>query len=387
MLELLFLLLPIAAGYGWYMGRRSVRLSQNHQSKKLSRDYFTGLNFLLSNESDKAVDLFISMLDVDDETIDTHLSLGSLFRKRGEVDRSIRIHQNLIARPSLTTEQRDMAMMELGKDYLAAGFYDRAEEIFSNLVSQDEHSEEAETHLISIYQVTKEWQSAINITKRLPRKRQQTLKHTTAHFYCQLADEANCDTDKIKLFQQALKQDELCGRAWLSLSSLYLAVDDVAGCKKALDNLIKADVTLFVDAINVAKEIYIDKNHDKSGYNDLLTSAIDKGAGASVTVALAEHKMSLLQDSEAESMMLESLYRHPTMRGFQHLMKLQIKQAEDGQAKESLTMLSQLVEQQIKFRPSFRCNACGFPSHSLYWHCPSCKEWGSIKRVKGLDGE
>lgn len=131
----------------------------------MSRDYFTGLNFLLSNESDKAVDLFISMLDVDDDTIDTHLSLGSLFRKRGEVDRSIRIHQNLIARPSLTTEQRDIAMMELGKDYLAAGFYDRAEEIFINLVEQDDHSEEAEDQLIAIYQVTKEWQKHLALLK------------------------------------------------------------------------------------------------------------------------------------------------------------------------------------------------------------------------------
>jgi len=171
MLEILFLLLPIAAGYGWYMGRRSIRHSDSQQTKKLSRDYFTGLNFLLSNESDKAVDLFISMLDVDDETIDTHLSLGSLFRKRGEVDRSIRIHQNLIARPSLTNEQRDIAMMELGKDYMAAGSYDRAEEMFINLGHQDDNSEEAETQLPRIYQVTKERQNAIHITTRYPNRR------------------------------------------------------------------------------------------------------------------------------------------------------------------------------------------------------------------------
>ena len=201
MLEILFLLLPIAAGYGWYMGRRSILHRDSQKSKKLSRDYFTGLNFLLSNESDKAVDLFISMLDVDDETIDTHLSLGSLFRKRGEVDRSIRIHQNLIARPHLTTEQRDIAMMELGKDYMAAGFYDRAEEIFLNLVNQEDHSEEAESQLISIYQVTKEWQNAIDVTKKLPKKRQLVFKCTTAHFYCQLADEASDIQVKIKKLQ------------------------------------------------------------------------------------------------------------------------------------------------------------------------------------------
>ncbi|MCL1045006.1 lipopolysaccharide assembly protein LapB [Shewanella sp. 1_MG-2023] len=386
MLEILFLLLPIAAGYGWYMGRRSIRQNQKQQSKKLSRDYFTGLNFLLSNESDKAVDLFITMLDVDDETIDTHLSLGSLFRKRGEVDRSIRIHQNLIARPSLTTEQRDIAMMELGKDYLAAGFYDRAEEIFLNLVSQDDHSEEAETQLISIYQVTKEWQNAINITKGLSRKRQQVLKSITAHFYCQLADESTDGAEKIKLLQQAIKLDDKCGRAWLTLAKIYLDSNQVNLCKKAILELKLADIELFSDAIGVAKQVYRDTN-DAEGYQSLLQQALEAGAGASVIIALAKHMIEQGNTKNAEKMVLDHLYRHPTMKGFQHLMQLHIKQAEDGQAKQSLSMLEKLVEQQIKFRPSYRCCSCGFPAHSLYWHCPSCKEWGSIKRVKGLDGE
>ncbi|WP_345853043.1 lipopolysaccharide assembly protein LapB [Shewanella algae] len=386
MLELLFLLLPIAAAYGWYMGRRSLRQKQNSAQKKLSRDYFTGLNFLLSNESDKAVDLFISMLDVDDETIDTHLSLGSLFRKRGEVDRSIRIHQNLIARPNLATEQRDMAMMELGKDYMAAGFYDRAEEIFLNLVSQDDHSEEAETQLISIYQITKEWQKAIDITKRLPRKRQQGLKPVIAHFYCQLAEEAGDEVGKLKGFQAALKQDSQCGRALLSLAKTYLDAGQLPQAKQMLNQLIDADAELFADALACARQLYQELN-DIDGYRELLAHAIDKGAGASVVVALAQRMIEDRNIKGAEDMVMEALYRHPTMRGFQHLMQMHIKQAEQGQARDSLAMLEKLVEQQIRFRPSYRCRECGFPAHTLYWHCPSCKSWGSIKRVRGLDGE
>ncbi|BCV49503.1 lipopolysaccharide assembly protein LapB [Shewanella algae] len=386
MLELLFLLLPIAAAYGWYMGRRSLRQKQNSAQKKLSRDYFTGLNFLLSNESDKAVDLFISMLDVDDETIDTHLSLGSLFRKRGEVDRSIRIHQNLIARPNLATEQRDMAMMELGKDYMAAGFYDRAEEIFLNLVSQDDHSEEAETQLISIYQITKEWQKAIDITKRLPRKRQQGLKPVIAHFYCQLAEEAGDEVGKLKGFQAALKQDSQCGRALLSLAKTYLDAGQLPQAKQMLNQLIDADAELFADALACARQLYQELN-DIDGYRELLAHAIDKGAGASVVVALAQRMIEDGNIKGAEDMVMEALYRHPTMRGFQHLMQMHIKQAEQGQARDSLAMLEKLVEQQIRFRPSYRCRECGFPAHTLYWHCPSCKSWGSIKRVRGLDGE
>ncbi|GAA0782868.1 MULTISPECIES: lipopolysaccharide assembly protein LapB [Pseudomonadati] len=386
MLEILFLLLPIAAGYGWYMGRRSILHRDSQKSKKLSRDYFTGLNFLLSNESDKAVDLFISMLDVDDETIDTHLSLGSLFRKRGEVDRSIRIHQNLIARPHLTTEQRDIAMMELGKDYMAAGFYDRAEEIFLNLVNQEDHSEEAESQLISIYQVTKEWQNAIDVTKKLPKKRQLVFKCTTAHFYCQLADEASDIQVKIKKLRSAIKQDEKCGRAWLALANIYLDNLQFNECKEAIVQLLAADLALFPDAINIAKQVYR-QTSDCHGYEQLLSEALSKGAGATVAIALAEHQISKNNSEKAEAMMLDNLYRHPTMKGFQHLMKLHIQQAENGKAKQSLAMLEKLVEQQIKFRPSYRCHECGFPAHALYWHCPSCKQWGSIKRIKGLDGE
>ena len=386
MLEILFLLLPIAAGYGWYMGRRSVRQKQSSDRKKLSRDYFTGLNFLLSNESDKAVDLFITMLDVDDDTIDTHLSLGSLFRKRGEVDRSIRIHQNLIARPSLSTEQRDIAMMELGKDYQAAGFYDRAEEIFLNLVKQDDHSEEAEDHLIDIYQITKDWQKAINIIKTLKRKRQQTLRQNTAHFYCELAGEETDNSAKVKPLLLAIKQDPDCGRAILSLAGLFLDQGELSKCNEMLTKLLSADIELVPDALSIANQAF-KQRHDLTGYCEYLRQALALGAGASVAINLAHKLIEQGDNKEAEKLILDGLYRHPTMKSFQHLMQMHVQQAEEGQAKESLTMLEKLVEQQIKYRPGYRCSECGFPAHSLYWHCPSCKNWGSIKRIRGLDGE
>ncbi|MCA1896694.1 MAG: lipopolysaccharide assembly protein LapB, partial [Shewanella putrefaciens] len=140
------------------------------------------------------------------------------------------------------------------------------------------------------------------------------------------------------------------------------------------------------DALPTAKQVYRD-TQDKEGYQELLAGAMAEGAGASVVVALAQHLISLDEIKAAENIVLDSLYRHPTMKGFQHLMQMHLRQAEDGQAKQSLAMLEQLVEQQIKFRPSYRCKECGFPSHALYWHCPSCKNWGSIKRIRGLDGE
>ena len=133
MLELLFLLLPVAAAYGWYMGRRNAQQTKQDEANRLSREYVAGVNLLLSNQQDKAVDLFLDMLKEDTGTVEAHLTLGNLFRSRGEVDRAIRIHQTLMESASLSYDQRLLAVQQLGRDYMAAGMYDRAEDMFNQL--------------------------------------------------------------------------------------------------------------------------------------------------------------------------------------------------------------------------------------------------------------
>ena len=386
MLEVLFLLLPIAACYGWYMGRRSMRQQQQQKQNTKNKDYFTGLNFILSNESDKAVDLLVNSLDEDSTNIDTHLSLGALFRTRGEVDRAIKIHQGLISRPSLNGEQLELAMLALGKDYMTAGFYDRAEEIFVSLLEQVEDLEEAESQLISLYQNTKEWQKAIDVIKAMPKSRRSVQLSVLAHFHCQLSLEVQSKSAQVKLLKQALKYDCNCGRAILELITLTSEDSDFDSFKKFLYLLLEADIELVPEVIEQALSTF-KSNGDLKGYKIYLQEALSKGARASVTIALV--KLLLEQDklSEAEQLLLDSLYSHPTMKGFKQLMHIHVQQAEAGSAKQSLTMLEKLVEQQIRYRPSYRCQECGFPSHTLYWHCPSCKCWGKIKRIRGLDGE
>ena len=386
MLEVLFLLLPIAACYGWYMGRRSMRQQQQQKQSTKNKDYFTGLNFILSNESDKAVDLLVNSLDEDSTNIDTHLSLGALFRTRGEVDRAIKIHQGLISRPSLNGEQLELAMLALGKDYMTAGFYDRAEEIFVSLLEQVEDLEEAESQLISLYQNTKEWQKAIDVIIAMPKLRRSVQLSVLAHFHCQLSLEVESKSAQVKLLKQALKYDCNCGRAILELITLTSEDSDFDSFKKFLYLLLEADIELVPEVIEQALSTF-KSNGDLKGYKIYLQEALSKGAGASVTIALV--KLLLEQDKlpEAEQLLLDSLYSHPTMKGFKQLMHIHVQQAEAGSAKQSLTMLEKLVEQQIRYRPSYRCQECGFPSHTLYWHCPSCKCWGKIKRIRGLDGE
>lgn len=174
MLELLFLLLPIAAAYGWYMGNRSASNNRQEQSNHMSRQYVAGLNMLLSDESDKAVDIFIELLQVDSETIDTHLALGNLFRSRGEVERAIKIHQNLIARPNLTIEQRNLSLQQLAKDYMVAGLFDRAEKIFGQLLDEPDYRKSALQQLLDIYQRTREWEKAIDMATQLVKMGRQS---------------------------------------------------------------------------------------------------------------------------------------------------------------------------------------------------------------------
>ncbi|MBY6016623.1 lipopolysaccharide assembly protein LapB [Ferrimonas balearica] len=386
MLELLFLLLPIAAAYGWYMGRRSVRIKQENSQRRLSQNYYEGLNFLLSDQPDKAVDLFIDMLQVDEETFDTHLSLGTLFRKRGEVDRSIRIHQNLIARPHISFEQRDLAMMELGKDYLAAGLYDRAEEIFLQLVKDPDHSEESERQLLSIYQATKEWWKAIRVAKRFKRASRKALMPTVAHYYCELAAQEQDSATVIKLLNTALKTDSDCARANVQLARLALSEERHDDAIAAFERLCRQGGGFAVEMVD-AIEVAYQRRGQAERYHDQLEDLLAKEGQVSVLLALA-HLVEQQQGTDAaQQLILSQLKRQPTMRGFHRLMRLQLAMVDSEQAKDSLVLLSDLVEKQIRLRPKYRCQNCGFPGHTLYWHCPSCKSWGQIKRIRGLDGE
>ncbi len=386
MLEVLFLLLPLAASYGWYMGRRSMRQQHQKKQKSLNKNYFTGLNFILSNESDKAVDLLVNSIDEDSSDIDTHLSLGALFRTRGEVDRAIQIHQALLSRPNLSDDLLELAMLALGKDYMAAGFYDRAEGIFLTLLEKADETEEAESQLISLYQTTKDWEKAIGIIKHMPKERRKSRLSVLAHFHCQLCLETKDQISQIKLLKKALKYDPHCGRAVIELIKITSDNEDFESFKKFLYLLLDADIELIADALDITLMTY-EKNNKIKEYKIFLQEALSKGAGSSVTIALVTLLIKQEKLTEAEQLLLDSLYSHPTMKGFKQLMHIHVEQAEEGSAKKSLTMLEKLVDQQIKYRPSYRCQECGFPSHTLYWHCPSCKCWGKIKRIRGLDGE
>ena len=387
MLELLFLLLPIAAGYGWYMGRRSVRQDTQQQSNQFSRQYVAGLNYLLSDESDKAVDLFIQLLEVDSETIETHLSLGNLFRQRGEVDRAIKIHQNLVAR-QLTREQRQLALQELARDFLAAGLLDRAEALWKELCEDSDFEETALAQLLIIHQQLRDWDKAIEVAIRLQKFQGKKLAEPISHFYCEQAESALRDGDKgagIAKFKRALAAHPACARASLRLADLSME-GKYEEASKDLLRVFEQDMDFASEAMPRLLDCYQQLGRTQE-LIPLLEKAVEDHAGVSVTLALANLVEARDGLSQARALVLRQLRRHPSMKGFYQLVGFQLASAEEGPAKESLELLQQLVGEQIKIKSTHKCRQCGFATHSLFWQCPSCRQWGSIKPIRGLDGE
>ncbi|MBW3694613.1 lipopolysaccharide assembly protein LapB [Vibrio sp. T187] len=389
MLELLFLLLPIAAAYGWYMGNRNAQQEKQKQSHQISRQYVTGLNLLLSDQSDKAVDHFIELLQVDNETIDTHLALGNLFRSRGEVDRAIRIHQNLISRSGLTLDQKNLALQQLAKDYMASGFLDRAEKIFEQLVEEPDHKEGALQQLVSIYQQTREWTKAIHYANALVKLGRKRMKSNVAHFWCELAmqEQADGNTPKaIQNFKKALAEDPKCVRASIALGKVYLDSEEYQKTIQYMEMVLEQDIDFVSEVLPTLADCY----HHLGQEEDLVTflrACINKKAGVSAELMLAQLVAHHEDVGSAQDLLTRQLIKNPTMKGFYRLMDYHLAEAEDGRAKDSLTTLQSMVGEQLKTKPHYRCRKCGFSTHSMYWHCPSCKGWGTIKPIRGLDGE
>ena len=390
MQEIFFLLLPVAAFYGWYMGVRSVHQKNQKKDNKLSRDYVKGLNFLLSEQPDKAVDHFIALLEVDNETIDTHLALGNLFRQRGEVDRAIRIHQNLIARPSLTLEQRDLALLQLGNDYYQSGLFDRSEEIFTQLKESPEYQQIALESLLKIYQQLKDWKEAVLIAEKLNRLvKDAANKRTLSYLYCSLAEQLDKVRDEkqtVKLYQKALFIYPNCIRASIALCDHYETNNKPEKALQILKTIPEVDI----DFTKVILKQLVRLHQQLGTERELITylyPIVNLGGGASAVVLLSDLIVQYKTIDKAQAFILQELRRNPTMKGFNHLISFHLQCAESKREKESLSFLHQLVSEQIKFRPQFRCQKCGYSSKKLFWLCPSCKTWGTIKPIRGLDGE
>ena len=387
MFELLFLLLPIAAAYGWYMGDRNAKQKYLNQSNRLSREYVDGLNFLLSNQKDKAVDLFLDMLKEDDGTLEAHLTLGNLFRSRGEVDRAIRIHQALMESPSLTFEQRLLAIQQLGRDYMSAGFYDRAEEMFLQLIDEEDFQQYALQQLIIIYQSTSEWNNAINAASRLVKLGKVNYKIEIAQFYCELAAIAisNNDLDQAyNLLKKSAAADSNCARTSLMLGRVLMSQDKCEQAIECFEKILNQDKAFIGEALPLLKACYAKLNQPQR-FKQFLEICVQQDTGNVAELMLADMVEKDNGLDAAQYYLYRELLKHPNLKGFYRLMDYHVADAEQGKAKESLLLLRNMVGEQIKSVPNYRCQKCGFTVNTLYWLCPGCRSWSTIKPVRDFE--
>ncbi len=385
MLELLFLLLPVAVAYGWYMGRRSFRIDEDRKNSQRSRNYAAGINFLLSEQQDKAVDLFIDLLQVDTDTIDTHLALGNLFRQRGEVDRAIRIHQNLVARSLESSIQQNLSMLELARDFIAAGLLDRAESVLLKLLDDDDLATDVRKMLLQIYEQLQEWDKAIQIASKIKDHR---FNSVVSHYHCQLADDYSYKKEyknAISHLKKAIKLDEGCIRATIELAKTYIDMDETKSALIHIKNIPEINSSFVSEALKLIQQLK-SKISNKE-YAHIINGWLEHTQNASLALAIADMIYEKDGSEAAEAFILKHIRRNPTMKGFHKLMTYHLAAMHDDKATESISLLKSLVEKQITLKPLFRCEQCGFSSKLIFWHCPSCKQWGSIKPIQGLDGD
>ncbi len=378
----LLLLLPLAVISGWIAAHQDQRSKNRKGTGEIPSDYFKGLNLLLNEQPDKAIEVFIKVLEVDTETVETHLMLGNLFRRRGEIERATRIHQNLIARPKLDRLQRSQALFELAQDYLKAGLLDRAEDLLLEYAEIEKDPEAALRQLLYVYQQEKEWDQAIATAKRFARASGESADEMIAHFLCEEAedeiDRNNPDQAKI-LLKKALSNDPDSVRANILRGQIARNAGD---CKKAIrywKKIESQDRRYLPEVLGQLSECYKETGN-QDGWLQLLNEALEKDRAIPVMLKLAEEIEANEGSSAAREFVIEELRLQPSMHGLSRMIHLSAVQA-DGQSKSDLETLEAIIERVLKSRKNYLCEHCGFRGTAMHWQCPGCKRWNTIKPV------
>jgi lipopolysaccharide assembly protein B len=390
-----FLLLFAAIGIGWFLGRRQAQAKL--QTADFPSQYYRGLNYLLDGRSDGAVDAFIEALEVNSETLDTHIALGNLLRKRGEVERAIRVHQNLLARPSLPRHRLHEAHLELARDYISAGLLDRAERLLLDLCGEaGSLRATAQRHLLDIYRSEREWQQAIAVaTDMLPRKTLlgnstegagpgQAVSIALSHFRCELARE-KLESGEIQaarnLLRETLQQEPGCVRASLMLGEVEHVSGNYRQAIKALRAIRRQDPGYLTEAVGLLRQCHAQLGEEVELARWLL-ECVQDAPSSLLVLAVAEDVQQAEGIQAASAFLAAQLADNPSLWGVGRLIGLQ-RGASQGSAREDLDVLQILVDRLSAQSPAYRCDHCGYSSRKLHWFCPGCKYWGTIKNIRG----
>ncbi len=376
-MEWLFLLLPVAAASGWWIGQRG---TQGRRHQEGEPNFFRGLNYLLNEQPDKAIDVFLKLAEVDSETVETHLALGALFRRRGEVDRAIRIHQNLVARSSLGDTERGFALYELGRDYMLAGLFDRAESLFKELMERQLQQPRALRGLIEIYQAEKEWHKCLETAEALARISDESMTTEIAQFHCELAEQClrdgrpECARSHLL---DAQSVDPSCIRSSLLQARMEMAAGDPETAALLFQRVAQHGPRYLPAMLPGLLECW--RLLGRESITAELRALFGQHPSPPLMLRLCDAIEAEQGVEAARAFLVHYLRRRADLSGAERLLAL--RQGDEPASAEDRVLLD-VVARQHAAQPAYQCEHCGFEARELHWQCPSCKSWGTIKAVE-----
>lgn len=383
-----WLLLTVAVAAGWLAGRLGSHNRRSQTSIADEESVRDRLQFLFTNYSDQAVENFVQSLAVNKETVSLHLSIGNHFRHKGETDRAILIHQNLLARPELPGRYSPQVTMELALDYMNAGLLDRAEALLHQILGDREYGREAAMHLIELYQQEREWGKAADVARTLTRgDSDPVLLKALAYITCELSEQALKRDDRWtaqKLAKEALEYDRSCVRATLILMSLHIRQGGFREAGKESLKVFDQNPEFGPEAID--RLMKLEHEHGDVGrLGKKLRKLYEKYPSTSLLLALVESVERSAGRPAAIDLLRQELEVRPSVRGLLRLVEL--AGYEKGMTTDEGRLVSRIGHLLLANRPVYRCVSCGFSGQQLHWLCPSCKQWETIRPIQGVEAE
>ncbi|MEB0139561.1 MULTISPECIES: lipopolysaccharide assembly protein LapB [unclassified Undibacterium] len=366
--------IPLFFTLGWLAARVDIRQLLS-ESRSLPNGYFKGLNFLLNEQPDKAIDAFIEIVRLDPEAVELHFALGILFRRRGETERAIRVHQNMLARPDLPAELKTQACYELGQDYLKAGLLDRAEETF-NLLLSGNYEAQARRALLEIYQREKEWARAIEAAHALQEAGAGGRQKEIAQFYCEIAQDELVHTNSaaaLASLDKALATDRMNVRATMLIGDVQLANGEIEQAVLTWRRVEQQSVPHVALVAQRLMDGYRKLERPQEGLN-LLKNYLAEAPSVDLLEVAFKATLELDTVEAANVLVSDELRRTPTLLGLDKLLDARMLNV-PNEFRPELALVKNLVHGYAQKLARYQCSHCGFKARQFYWHCPGCSRW------------
>jgi lipopolysaccharide biosynthesis regulator YciM len=370
----------LAMGWGWTI----VQSLRNRRRRAERRErHLEGLRYLLDDKPDRALEVFLSIASSDDETIDTHFALGSLYRRRGEVDRAIKVHEHIIGRRNIDRRHRDAARLELARDYFRAGLYDRAEQLFSELAVDARDAATALAYLVRIYERQRDWALAAETHLRLQAAGGAQLAGSIAHYYCELAEGALADRkldEALRLLAKAVQHSADFGRAAILRGDIALRKGDPVTALRLYANVVRRDFHLLPLVLPKLAEA-TRRNGEADGLHAVLDELASPGGASRAEIAYAAILSGYYQDPAVIECVREWLKTDSDLRDVAGAFLPPGEEASNEQLRAVAAALRNVVERHARYR----CSDCGLDSSYFLWQCPGCKSWDTLRAIAALE--